>query len=153
MFEPINLPPTEHHGFATGHSTEHGDNAMTVGRKINDGFKHVYGVLRGLGATLADEVEYVAKSEFDLLAHELEEAKAELANLKMMVQGLGFAGARKPVSQGDTPSLKSHEAVAFQASLGDGGTAPVVSDPVMVIGKLDAPSADPVVTVTEATEQ
>jgi hypothetical protein len=51
-------------------------------------------VLAGMGATLADEVEYVAKSEFDLLVHELDEAKAELANLKMMVQGLGFAGAR-----------------------------------------------------------
>lgn len=93
MFNPITPPPTEHHNFASGLSTEFGDNAKTVAEKINAGFKHVYGVLSGMGATLADEVEYVAKSEFDALVHELDEVKAEFANLKMMVQGLGFAGA------------------------------------------------------------
>lgn len=96
MFNPISPPPTEHHNFASGFSTEFGDNAKTVAEKINAGFKHVYGVLSGMGATLADEVEYVAKSEFDALVHELDEVKAEFANLKMMVQGLGFRGVLGP---------------------------------------------------------
>lgn len=150
MFKPINLPPSEHHQFATGHSTEFGDNAMTVGQKVNAGFKHVYSVLAGLGATLADEIEYVAKTEFDAAVHELDEVKAELNNIKMMLRGLGFTGLqiqKAPAITDPTHSLSftpgpvvtvtepqvtitdpTHSAVVMQAPQ---------ADPVVVIGKLD----------------
>lgn len=102
MFKDINPPPSDHHGFALGLSTEFGDSAKIVAEKVNAGFAHVYGVLKGLGATLADEVEYVAKTEFDAACHEIEELRAELNNVKMMVQGFGFVGA-KPMSLTPTP--------------------------------------------------
>lgn len=152
MFQPINPPPSDHHQFSTGHSTENGDNARTVASKINAGFKHVYETLRGMGATLADEVEYVAKTEFDALVHEMDETKAELANLKMMVQGLGFAGAKI--------TDPSHS-----MSFSPAPTA-MVTEPVVTIkeatnstglswsGLIGADeSAEPVVTVKEVTEQ
>jgi len=158
MFDPINLPPSEHHSFSTGHSTEFGDSAKTVGEKINAGFKHVYSVLAGMGASLADEIEYVAKSEFDLAVHELGEVKAELANLKMMVQGLGFAGLRpeplKLVSITD-PSHSMTFSEPGATDLMHGGPVGVVvtvkpagePDSVLTIGNVAG--AEPTVKVTE----
>lgn len=156
MFTPINVPPTEHHQFSTGHSTENGDSAKTVGEKINAGFKHVYGILAGMGATLADEIEYVAKSEFDLLAHELDEAKAELANLKMMVQGLGFAGARTTGHAITDPSAMHLTDGATAVAIGD--ISVKVSDPPATHGMTGMSwagltNSEPVVTVKEADAQ
>lgn len=134
MFIPITPPPSDHHGFALGLSTEFGDNAKTVAEKVNAGFKHVYGMLKGMGASLADEVEYVAKSEFDAACHEIEELRAELANVKMMVQGLGFAGTSKPIGATTEPVLRV-----------------IASEAPAVVAKHAA--NEPVVTVTEKTEQ
>ena len=140
MFKPINPPPSDHHGFAMGLSTEFGDTAKNAMEKVNAGFAHVYGVLKGLGATLADEVEYVAKSEFDALVHELDETKAELNNLKMMVQGLGFAGAAKPIGVTTEPVLR-----VIAADLPSTHT---ITDPHSTVV-----NSEPVVTVSEKTEQ
>jgi hypothetical protein len=138
MFIPIVPPTSDYHGFAQGLGTEHGDSAKSVAEKVNAGFEHVYGVLRGLGASLADEVETVAKSEFDALVHELDEVKAELANLKMMVQGLGFAGAR--------PEPKFRTIDKGVAVIGLDGKA-VQPDTVIPAG------TEINVTVSEVTEQ
>lgn len=157
MFTPINVPPTEHHQFSTGHSTENGDNAKTVGEKVNAGFKHVYDVLRGLGATLADEIEYVAKSEYDALLHEFEEHKAELNNIKMMLQGLGFAGttitnpgAAHQVTAGLT-SAALYGKLVPEKTLIPAGNEPVVTvkpdDAAFTIGKPEG--SEPAVKVTE----
>jgi hypothetical protein len=150
MFTPIIPPPTEHHPFSTGHATENGDNAKTVGEKINAGFKHVYDVLAGMGASLSDEIEYVAKSEFDLLVHELEEAKAELANLKMMVQGLGFAGARTAVL-GNPAIIDPSHSMTFTPT-GETVAAPSKAQTGLSWDGLVA-GGEPVVTVKEADAQ
>lgn len=54
--------------------------------------------------------EPVTRAEFDALSRELAEAKADLNNVKMMVQGLGFAGTRKPAAITDPshPMAFSH---------------------------------------------
>ena len=147
MFKPITPPPTEHHNFTPGHSSEFGDSPKTVAEKINAGFAHVYATLKGLGASLADEVEYVAKSDFDDLAHELAETKAELANVKRMVQGLGFAGTKAPAITDPSHSMsvtpgRLVTAVAPEITVTvaekEPETAAAPSDPtVMVIGNLD----------------
>jgi hypothetical protein len=53
-----------------------------------------------MGASLPTRSSTSPRASSTLLVHELDEVKAELANLKMMVQGLGFAGgvgcARQP---------------------------------------------------------
>lgn len=161
MFTPINLPPTEHHPFSTGHATENGDNAKTVGEKINAGFKHVYSVLSGMGASLSDEIEYVAKSEFDLLVHELDEAKAELANIKMMVQGLGFSGIRPAGAVLGNPVITDPSAVHLTdgaAAVAIGDISVKVSDPPATHGMTGmswgglVAGSEPVVTVKEVTE-
>lgn len=46
-FTPIIPPPTHHHGFSVGDSTELGDNARTVVDKINAGFKALFEHISG----------------------------------------------------------------------------------------------------------
>jgi hypothetical protein len=150
MFKPINLPPSEHHQFATGHSTEFGDNARAVGEKINAGFKHVYGLLAKAG----HKIEDAADEEKVALVARVTELEAELRNVKMMVQRLGFAGAKPVVSITD-PSHSIGFTHPTELMTGAAASAePVVTiiDPSthtatgMSWGGL---TAEPVVTVSE----
>jgi hypothetical protein len=64
-FVPIIPPPTHHHGFAVGDSTELGDNALTVVEKINAAFKtlfeHISGSASAPSAPAADLSDLASK--------------------------------------------------------------------------------------------
>lgn len=152
MFQPINPPPSDHHNFSTGHSTEYGDNPKTVAEKVNAGFKHVYDVLASAGHDLGTMVpDYFGKFEayfreafhtidddVTALKSRVTELEADIANIKMMVQGLGFAGVNS-----------GFKLVKDDAPLDPDGKPATGGIPMPIVHV----SSEPVVTVKEVTEQ
>jgi hypothetical protein len=74
-FVPLNPPPTDSHPMNTGQSTELGDTAKTAFEKINNGFAHIYNMLKGAGVAIATPASPVA-------------APAALANLEARIKAL-----------------------------------------------------------------
>lgn len=55
-FKPFNPPRTDHHGLATGQSTEGGVTAKGFVEGVNDYFEHLFGMIGGKKSDDADRI-------------------------------------------------------------------------------------------------